>query len=109
MLDHILSRDVRAVLSAIGAENLSEKEKTEVMEQVGEHFNKIIIDTAVAELNDEQIKEFHSALDAADAEERITEIAVRVPGLLSKIEEAVEQEFEILRSAKEKLSQNQNN
>lgn len=106
MLNQILSHDVDAVLSAIGAENLSENEKAEIMEQVCEHFSKIIIDAAVAELNDEQIKEFHSALDAADAEERITEIAARVPGLLSKIEEAVEQEFEILRSAKYKLSQN---
>lgn len=105
MLNHILSRDVRAVLSAIGAENLSEKEKTEIMDQISEHFNKIIIDTAVAELNDEQIKEFHLALDAVDAEERITEIAARVPGLLAKIEEAVEQEFEALRFAKDKLSQ----
>ncbi|GEM_PF-5873854 len=100
MLDHILHRHTDAVLLALGVGNLSSHEKVEIMEQIYEHFNKIIIDVAVAELNDEQIKEFSSALNESDAEERITTITAHIPGLMGKIEEAVEQEFFIIRSAK---------
>ena len=103
MLNNILNRDIDAVLSALGAKNLSEKEKIETMEQAREHFSKIIIDTAIAELDDEQIKEFHLALEGPDMEEKITQITTRIPGLLKKIESAIEQEFSVLRSAKEKL------
>ena len=105
MLNYILNKDVDAVLSAIGAKNLSEKEKTETMEQVLDHFSKIITDASVAELDDEQIKEFNSALNDPDAEEKIANITTHVPGLMKKIEDAVEQEFLSLRSAKEKMSQ----
>ena len=104
MLKHLLNHDTDAVLSALGAENLSETEKASIMEQMLGHFSNIIIDTAVAELNDEQIKEFQTALGQPDAEEAIAKITAQVPGLYQKIESAVEQEFLSLRAAKNNLS-----
>ena len=104
MLNHILHRDQEAVLSALGAKNLLEKEREKIIEQIFEHFTRVITDTAISKLDDGQIKEFYAALDAPDAEERITQITSHVPGLMRSIEDAVEQEFFALRSAKETLA-----
>lgn len=104
MLNHILNSDADAVLSALGAENLPEAEKAAIMEQMLGHFSNIILDTAAAELNDEQIKEFQAALGRPGAEEAIAKITAHVPGLYQKIESAVEQEFFALRAAKNNLT-----
>ena len=104
MLKHLLNHDTDVVLSALGVENASETEKAGIMEQILEHFTRVITDAAVSKLDDGQIKEFHAALDAPDAEERITQITSHVPGLMRSIEDAVEQEFFALRSAKETLA-----
>ncbi len=105
MLNSILKKDVDSILFGLGIKNLSEEEKPVLIDEILNHFDRIIIDTIIAELNEEQIKEFSDALDdKTNMEEKISKITVSVPGLMAKVEDAVEQEFLNLRSAKEKIS-----
>jgi len=103
MTNLISQSDLQDVLSALGVQNISEREKPEVVKQLREHFNKVVLDTVVGELDEGQIDEFSRALDAEDAEEKIAAITARVPGLMKKIEDAVGMEIKVLRAAKDNL------
>ncbi|MDO8537013.1 MAG: hypothetical protein Q7R94_02090 [bacterium] len=97
----ILDRDSEIILGELGLGNMPEKDRGEVIEALLDHFNKVIIETAVSSLNDKNLEEFKAALGSSDFEEKIVAIMARVPGLAEKIEEAVNNEFLVLRAAKE--------
>jgi hypothetical protein len=99
----ILSNDVDALFVELGLTSLSEEEKLDSMEDLIEHFNQIIIETVIINLNDNQLKEFRAAMDEEDeysVQEKIIDITSRVPGLAEKIEQAVEHELTVLKAAK---------
>lgn len=101
----VFKQDIDALLNEIGVKDLPESEKAEVIAKMLEHFDKLILETVVENLSDEQIGEFNQALDLASPgmEQEIIAITARVPGLAQKIEAAVRQEIIVLKSAKSQL------
>jgi len=99
----ILEKDGQAILGAIGAKDLPEKDKSEVVDAVLDHMNKVVIETVILNLDEKQVEEFGAAVKKRDFEEEVTRICAQIPGLAQKIESAIEREFLVLRAAKEKM------
>lgn len=101
----LYNQDLDALLSEIGVKGLLEPEKSEVAAKMLEHFDRLILETVVDNLSDEQIAEFNQALDlvSPQMEQKIIAITSRVPGLAQKIESAVQQEIIVLKGAKSQL------
>lgn len=97
----IFSADTESLFKELGLTDLEEKEKKEILGAILDHFNKIIIETAILNLDGENLKKFENALKGNNLEEEITSICAGVPGLAGKIEEAVEKEFQLIKAAKE--------
>ncbi len=94
---------IHKVLSELNLNGLSEDERFEVMANLMDHFNGIIIQTVMANLNDEQLAEFNAILEKDESEEREEEIAqlvARIPGVDMKIEEALQNEIDTLKASK---------
>ncbi|KKS82657.1 MAG: hypothetical protein UV58_C0007G0006 [Candidatus Wolfebacteria bacterium GW2011_GWC1_43_10] len=96
----ILDKNPEIILEELGIKNLSPEEEKEVINTVLEHFNKVIIETVILNLDDNQVDRFKAALERNNFEEEITKITAAVPGLADKIEKAVEDEFALLKKAK---------
>jgi hypothetical protein len=105
-VDDIFQKNTNAVLTALGFTDIAEADKPAVMEELGTHFYKIITETLVINLSDEQIREFQKIikLDSDARDEKIMELAASIPGLSQKLEAAVEAEFMILRAAKNQIT-----
>lgn len=99
----ILERDRDAILAELGIHGLSEKEKQEVGVALLEHFEKVIIETVIVNLDDEELGKFKSALKSENLEEKVMAVTAGVPGLAGKIEEALAVEFEVIKSAREAM------
>ncbi|MBI4087721.1 MAG: hypothetical protein HY434_02745 [Candidatus Liptonbacteria bacterium] len=96
----IFSRDTEFLLKELGIGDLPDKDKKEVLDALFDHFNKVIIETAILNLDDEGVKKFKAALRGRHAEDEIASLCAGVPGLAEKIEEAVENEFQLIKAAK---------
>lgn len=105
MAKTLLLQNLNQILNDLNVKGLDDREKQEVANQLIEHFNRLIMETIVANLNDQQIAEFNQALDESDdkMQEKITAITAQVPGLAKKIETAVENEVALLKAAKQKV------
>lgn len=101
-LQTILQKNRDEVLKSLGFGDMPEADKGQAMEQLEDHFSKIIIETLIVNLNDDLLSEFRQAFEnpAADMEQIVMELSAQVPGLTEKIETAVKEEFMILASAK---------
>lgn len=94
---------INKVLAELNVNDLSEDDKYVVMAQLTEHFNKIIIETVLNNLNDEQLKEFKDMVDLEDPEkmdEGIALIVAKIPAINFKIEEALNEEISHIKAAK---------
>lgn len=99
---------INKMLGDLGVNNVAEAEKYELTQQLMDHFNKIIIETMIVSFDDEQLKQFKEYMDKdseAELDGHITELAASVLGLQFKIEEAIQNEYENLKSAKQVLDQ----
>lgn len=101
--DLIFSSDAEALFRELGLKDLSEKDKKELLDALLDHFNKVIIETAILNLDEEGVRKFRSALGSRRLEEEVASLCASIPGLADKIEEAVENEFQIIKAAKEKV------
>lgn len=91
------------VLKELNVNNLSDDDKFAVMEQLTDHFNKIILDTVLSNLNDEQLIEFKNMVDLEDMdkmEEGIALIVAKIPAINFKIEEAINNEIAHIKESK---------
>ncbi len=102
----IIKDRIKNMLSELGMSAGSDAEQQEMNDQLMDHFNKIIIETMIVSLNDDQIKRFKEYMDNDTDEqldEHMTQLAAEVPGLQFKLEEAISNEFDSLKSAKQVL------
>ena len=97
----IFSADAEALFKELGLTDLREEEKKEVLVVLLDHFNKVILESTILNLYAEDVEKFRSALKSNKLEEEITSLSASVPGLAGKIEEAVENEFQVIKAAKE--------
>lgn len=91
----------------VNTEVLSEEEKQEMLEQIDAHMNRVILESTVGSLSSTQIERLSSVLSSGDEESflyELEETAKQIPGLLTKIESAVEEEFKMLALAKKQLN-----
>jgi len=70
-----------------------------------DHFNKVIIETMILNLSDDQLKEFEKVVkeNPQELEQKVAEMAANVPGLMGEIEKAVQEEILALKLAKESI------
>ncbi|MFA6136361.1 MAG: hypothetical protein WC705_03350 [Candidatus Paceibacterota bacterium] len=100
----VLDKNSKIIIEELGIKGLSPEDEKETVDAVLDHFNKIIIETVILSLNEEQVAQFKTALGQSNFEEEITKITAQVPGLADKIERAVNDEFILLKKAKEIVS-----
>ena len=95
----ILDKDSKTILEDLGIKGLSPEEEREVSEALLDHFSKVIVETAVLEMDENERKKFEEAVKKENFEEEIIKITAGVPGLAGKIEEAVAREFELIKAS----------
>jgi len=99
----IIKDRIKNMLTELGINPSDDTHALEMSNQLMDHFNKIIIETLIIRLNDEQLVRFKNYMDMDTDEEldtHITQLASEIPGLQFKIEEAIQAEFETLKAAK---------
>lgn len=78
-------------------ENLSPQKKKEVLAKIQERFNYIILETLLANLNDEDLTKFKKSLqDEGLSSEPVAQIASQTPNLAEKIEQRLKQEYQYI-------------
>ncbi len=100
MIKDIINR----VLTEIGANDMSEEDRYAVMAQLIQHFNKLVIDVVLNNLNDEQLKEFKELVDLDDQEKMedgISVLVAKIPAINIQIEEAINNEIAHIKASKE--------
>ena len=97
----IYSKDAEALFRELKLANFTGAEKEEVLEALIAHFQKVILEVVVLSLDADEIEKFKAALESDDAEEKITALCARIPGLAEKIEDAVGKEFQVIKAANE--------
>jgi division protein CdvB (Snf7/Vps24/ESCRT-III family) len=102
----IIKDRINAILTDLAIKPANEAEALEMTQQLINHFDKIILETMIINLDDDQLARFKGYM-ANDSEEEldehITQLAAEVPGLQFKIEAAVQAEMENLKAAKQVL------
>ncbi len=101
----LLKQHMNQLLEELGANNMTDDEKYEVTAELISHFNKIIIETVIVNLNDDQIVKFRKAVDSDDEnlEDNIASIVAEIPDMQFRIEDAISAEIKNLKSAKKVL------
>lgn len=101
----IFNRDIETVMTELGLTGLSNQEKLELMEELTQHFFRVIIETAILGMNSEQREKFSKALDGdpSELESWIMNISSQIPGLAEKIENAISDEFLVIKTAKQAM------
>ncbi len=78
-------------------------DRYEVAAGLVEHFQQIILDTVLANLETNQLEEFKNLVEQDDLEkmdEGITNLVASIPGINFKIEEALQLEMESIKRSK---------
>ena len=94
---------LESIYHEIGLTNMSAEDKMAVIKQLSEHFHQIILDTTIANFNQEQIDRFRRytihITDINLVNQELRTIAAEVPGLNTRIMQAVRNEVERLKAA----------
>jgi uncharacterized Rossmann fold enzyme len=93
------------LLADFGLQNVADEEKARILNSLSERFNDLIMIALINNLNEEQKQRFLAAVknpDQKSMEEKVEDIASEVPGLAQKIEQALAEEYEILKKTMSK-------
>lgn len=94
-LQEYLESLVAKVLQAPALTNLSEQEKGEFAQKVHDYFNKVILDTTIDLMDEEQLNSIKDlAMDSPEMEQKIMEISSQIPSLAQILEEKLNKEVE---------------
>jgi len=101
-LSQLIKKEREDLLNALGVSGLSEAEAEEVSVEITEHLERIVMETILANLNDEQLARFEAAIEKGGPEldATIMSITASVPGLAEEIERSVGVELEAIKQAK---------
>jgi hypothetical protein len=99
----MLKQYIDKILVELSLNNLQGDERYEAVAQLADHFNGIIIDTVMTNLDIEQLKRFKELVESDDDEkldEGISNLVAEIPEIHFKIERAIDTEMQNLKSAK---------
>ena len=87
------------LIRTLGIDSLSEAEQTAILEKVERRLEEVITRVLVENLSTDEVKEAREILkEGENIEEKMTEIAAGIPRLAEKMEDAVTDEIERLRT-----------
>jgi len=89
------------LLKDLNLENLSQRQRQEVLQKITAFFNEVIMSVMLKRLSEDQFEDFKQAVKIADPqaqEAAIAKIAMQVPGLWEDINERIEQEYRIMKT-----------
>jgi hypothetical protein len=101
---NILHNEQDELLSALGIKTTDATERQAIASELVDHFQELILETVIQNLTDDQAINFRKGLTSKDPESAIADIAAGVPGLAQKIDQAVEAELAVVRSAYQSLN-----
>jgi uncharacterized protein (DUF1778 family) len=88
------------VIKDLGAEGLSEDEQAKILDLVLERLNKVVAVTTLKLLDQGQKARFAAALENPQARDgAMAELAAEVPHLAEILEEALSDEYEVMKQA----------
>lgn len=99
----MIKDQIDKILTELNINGLAEDEKLEVVAQLTDHFNKIVLETVLANLNDTQLQEFKEIVDSNDPDkidEGISLLVAKIPAIDLKLEEAVNAEIAHIKASK---------
>lgn len=99
----MLKQYIDKILEELALTNLEGDDRYEVVAQLVDHFNGVIIDTVMVNLDVEQLKRFKELVESDDDEkldEGISNLVAEIPEIHFKIERAIDTEMQNLKSAK---------
>ena len=101
-----LMPDPQEILEYLGLGSLPDEQKQQVLEGIQNHFSELVVETLSDNLTAEQAADLEKTLTEhpKKMQERVREIASRIPGLYDKIQLAVRQELEILKAGYDQVS-----
>lgn len=95
-------------LKEFNISGLPEAEQYQVVAQLTEHLNQVVLDTVLASLNEQQLKEFKDIISQEDPvklEEQVALFVAKIPAIDLKLEEAVNDEIAHIKASKAILDQ----
>lgn len=91
------------LLKDLGFADSSVEEQQQALEVISNRFNDVIIFTLVELIDDKHRKKFIEALNSpSEIDDQIELIAAEIPGLAEKLEIALAEEYEAIKSAMQK-------
>ena len=102
-IQKILHRDEDAILREFRADDLRGEERKQVLNALLEHFEKVITETVILNLDPAGRDKLSQALsEEGNLDQKISELTASLPGIAEKIEAAVSREFRLLKLAQER-------
>lgn len=99
----MLKQYIDKILEELALTNLEGDDRYEVVAQLVDHFNGVIIDTVMTNLDTEQLRKFKELVESDDdqkLDEGISNLVAEVPSINFKIDSAIASEMESLKAAK---------
>lgn len=99
-----LTTSKEQIIKDLKLESLPFEEQEQILEEMQDHFGKIITQIMLTKLTPEQFESFKNALvleDEADQQAQIAAIASEVPGLAEEIDARIGEEYALMKSAVE--------
>ncbi len=105
-LHKLLGDQADIILKDLGVGEMNESDKNEVMQQLIQHFQKVILETVVVSLDKEHLQAFKDIMEGPEdqIEDKMMVLTATVPGLAEKIQQAIHDEFTVVKAAYAKLS-----
>ena len=93
------------IIQELQLSSLSPDEQQEILTMIRSHMEDLILETTLANLTDDQLKTMSAEISKDNFdEEKIMRLAAGVPHLQEKLETALGQEWEIIKSNYQKIS-----
>lgn len=93
-------KDLQPLEEALGISHLDEKTRKETLEKINARLENVVLRTFIENLSEEEAENFREALaSGTNVEEEATLLAERIPSLAQKMEHAVTEEIEKIKSA----------
>jgi len=98
-----ISNTIKDLIRELEVLGLSGEEKASFAEKLESYLQRVVLETVLAELDNEQLERFDQAVKSGEnIEEKISEITEEIPGLAYKIEKRLNNEIGALKKMLEK-------
>ncbi len=101
-VDNYIDKKTEEILSSPSYKNLTDKKKEKLQTEISNHLEKMVIETFINRLTDEQAEELNNLMQRKPkrAHEKLKELAFSTPELAEDVQARLQKEVEKFKSLK---------